>query len=493
MAEIAVIGAGLGGLSAAIALAAAGQSVDVYEASSRPGGKAGIAVLDGVEVDTGPSVLTLPEVIDGLLRQAGTRLSDELTLRHLSPAFRYRYPDGACVDIFHDPEESAASVARALGSDAEAEFRDFLAYAARIWDIAAPAFVYGPAPSLDLVRRLGPLAMLQFRHVDPFRTMWGAIRSRVRSPHLRALFARYATYNGSDPRAAPATLSCIAHVEMGLGGWGVEGGVYALVRALVRVARRLGVRLHLGAPVRRVLVEGGKARGVVLDSGERRADAVVCNADVAHLIGALLPAQPPHGLKRPAVPSMSGWTGILKARRRAGGRAPHTVLFPADYAQEFADIFDRDRPPEAPTVYLCAQEPCHGRAGWPEHEPVFVMANAPAEPEGGRAADTWTALQDRVLARVRDAGLVDPDDALIAAHTPADLARAWPGSRGSLYGAASNSMFAAFQRPANRVRALPGLYLASGSAHPGGGMPLCVQSGRQAAAEIRADLGLAVP
>lgn len=190
---------------------------------------------------------------------------------------------------------------------------------------------------------------------------------------------------------------------------------------------------------------------------------------------------------------MSGWTGIVRARRRVGqdARAAHTVLFPEEYLEEFADIFDRDRPPQAPTVYCCAQEPCHQRRGWADHEPVFIMTNAPPEPRGGaRPAEVYTALRERALGRLRGAGLIDGDDAVVWERAPAGLAAAYPGSRGALYGASSNSLFAAFKRPANRVSGLPGLYLASGSAHPGGGMPLCVLSGRMAARHVCEDLGV---
>jgi len=190
---------------------------------------------------------------------------------------------------------------------------------------------------------------------------------------------------------------------------------------------------------------------------------------------------------------MSGWVGIVRARRRTGteARVAHTVLFPGAYLEEFADIFDRDRPPAEPTVYLCAQEACHGRAGWAEEEPVFVMANAPAEPvDAPRAAATWDRLRDTSLARVRAAGLCGEADALAWERTPAGLAAEFPGSRGSIYGAASNSPWAAFRRPPNRVPGVRGLYLASGSAHPGGGVPLCVLSGAAAARAILRDRGV---
>jgi 1-hydroxycarotenoid 3,4-desaturase len=488
--EILVVGAGIGGLAAALALAARGLPVRVLEAGDRPGGKAGIVDIDGVVVETGPSVLTLPEVFAGLFARAGLRLDELLGLRRLDPGFRYRYADGCVVEVAHDPQDTLARVRSALGPAAEAELAAFLGYSRQIWEAAAPHFVLGPAPTWPAMVSLAlrhPRALLA---VDPMRSMAAAIDRHVREPHLRMLLRRYATYNGSDPRRAPATLNCIAHVELSLGGYGVQGGIHALVAALVAAIEQHGGVIECAAQVDRVLIEHGAAVGVALADGRQlRGRAIVVNADVGWLHAGGMPDPGVH-LPAAAAPSMSGWTGALRAARRAD-RLPHEVLFPEDYDAEFADIFDRDRPPAAPTVYLCAQERCHGLPGWSEAEPVFVMANAPAEPaDTSRAPEVWAVLETAVERRIRAAGLWADGDAMVWRRSPTDLAAAFPGSRGAIYGAASNDRFAAFRRPPNRVAGVPGLYLASGSAHPGGGLPMVAMSGAAAAECVGVDLGL---
>jgi phytoene desaturase len=490
-ARVAIVGAGIGGLSAAVVLAARGFEVKIFEAGTRAGGKIGVGHYDGVEFDTGPSVLTMPEVFEEIFSAAGTSLKDELELVESTPHTRYHYPDGLHLDIHRDLGQTIENIGAQLGSHAAGQFADFMRYSEGIWKAAAPNFIFSQAPSLGSMTRLGWAALPAMWGVDPFNSMWESIQKRIDSKHLRHLLARYATYNGSDPRRAPATLNCISWVELGKGGWGVGGGIYELVRALERCAARLGVDFCFNSPVRRIqtLADGAGVCGVETDAATWRCDAAVINADVAHLLDELLPDPAPKSLRRTAPASMSGWTCVIQARRRPAEQRPaHQVIFPADYLEEFRDIFDRDRPPQDPTIYLCAQEKAHRRRGWTEHEAIFAMTNAPPEPaSASRDAETWQRLHHTVRQKLRRVELIAADDAPIWERTPSGLADIFPGTRGAIYGMASNTKFAAFQRPANRVKEIRGLYLAGGSAHPGGGVPLCAQSGLLAARALQND------
>lgn len=461
-----VVGGGLGGLAAAVCLAGQGRPVTVLEAAPTLGGKAGEVTVDGVAFDTGPSVFTLPDVVDGVFRDAGTSLADVVDIRPVETA-RMRFDD-AVVDLAHGAEGAIAGVDRALGGDAASDLRDFLAYSRAIWEAVAPTFVLGPAPTPWSVLRRGPRALGELWNADPLSNMAGAIDRRCRDPRLRAILSRFATYNGSDPRRAPATLNCIAWVELGIGAYGIDGGIRSLVEALVRVGEARGVVYRTNSSVARITAAGGRVNGVELVSGEEiSASSVICNADAQHLAEVLLPGSVRVAPER----STSGWTAVLRTPRRA--RPAHEVVFSTPYVREFEDLFDNGRAPVDPTIYVCSQEVAHGRTGWADEEALFVMTNAPA------GCDAVEASRERALERLVQSGVV-PEAQVVWERTPRGLADRFPGSGGSLYGAASNSRVAAFQRPANRSR-VPGLYLASGSAHPGGGVPMVMQSGRMAA------------
>ena len=183
---------------------------------------------------------------------------------------------------------------------------------------------------------------------------------------------------------------------------------------------------------------------------------------------------------------MSGWTGVIRARRTLQ-RSAHAVIFPEDYTQEFADIFDRGTPPTHPTVYACDQSLAHGLRGWEDSSPLFVMVNAP-NVLAAKGSTDWSQLSAQVHQTLQKHGLIADDDPVLWSRQPQELANRFPGSDGSLYGPASNSMLSAFQRPPNRVKEAKGLYLASGSAHPGGGVPLCLLSGLAASRALIQDL-----
>jgi phytoene desaturase len=489
VARVAVVGAGLGGLAAAARLAALGHDVTVLEQASTIGGKLGWYARDGHAFDTGPSLVTLPQVYRDLFAATGGPLEESVDLVRLDPAVAYRFADGTRLAVPGHAAAVPAALDAALGPGTGAQWAALMDRAADMWRVTEQPFLRSPLAGAATLARLARRGR-DVATVAPWRTLRGLGRAELSSAALRTLLDRYATYSGSDPRRAPAVLATVPYAEQAFGSWYVRGGLHRLALAVADRAAEQGAVVRTGAAVERVLVEGGRTAGVALAGGEvLRADVVVSAGDATALYRDLLPPLPAarrvrRGLAR-STPSLSGFVLLLALRGRTAGLAHHTVLFPADHDAEFDAVFGvgrhrgAPRPVEDPTVYVSAPDDPATRPD-DDAESWFVLVNAPRhDPAGGvdwdepGLADRYTARVLEVLAR---RGL-DVRDRLrwCVARTPADLARETRSVGGSIYGTSSNGARAAFLRPGNRGP-VPGLFLVGGSAHPGGGLPLVTLS-----------------
>lgn len=481
---IIIIGAGIGGLSAAIRLAAAGRRVIVLEANAQVGGKMSELRAEGFRWDTGPSVITMRHVFADTFAAAGRSMDDYLTLLPVEPLTRYFYPDGTRFDALADRDAMSASI-RQIADAADADgYGRYLDYARRIHDITGGVFIYNDPPTLWRVART-PLRDIPA--VDPLRTMDGAIRSFVRSPRLRQFLGRFATYVGASPYLAPATLNVIADVELSGGVWYPQGGIYAIARAFERLARELGVDIRTNCAVREIDVANGRVTGVTLADGSRlAASAVIANVDVATVYERLLSrdAVDARRVKRltSVEPSCSGFILMLGVEGEHADLAHHNIFFSSDYRREFDDIFGRGVPPDDPTIYVAitsktdADHAPRGGENW------FVLVNAPALDDRFDWSRSAAAYRDRVLDRLAGYGYDVRNKIRVERMlTPIDLERLTGARRGALYGASSNDRFNALRRPHNRARDVRGLYFAGGTTHPGGGVPMVTLSGKVAA------------
>jgi phytoene desaturase len=484
---IIVVGGGLGGLAAAIHLAARGRRVVVCEKNARVGGKLNIVAEEGYTFDTGPSLLTMPWVLRELFAAAAKRLEDELALIQVEPACRYRWPCGVRFDAFQSLPLLMDQIARLEPRDIAGFFR-FMAYAERIYRAVAGPFLLYPFDGLREL--LTPAALRDAWKIDPLRTVDQAVRGFFRSPYLRQIFNRYATYNGSSPYRAPATFNLIAYLELAEGSWYVRGGMYELARALERLARALGVELRMRSPVAQVVVGAGAVRGVLLETGERLdAAAVIVNADPRYAYQALVPGGLPTAMRLARLePSCSGFVLLLGVNRVYADLAHHNIFFSADYPREFAAIFDRRVPAPDPTVYVCAtsvSDPAHAPLG---HMNLFVLVNAPALGQRVNWAREAIGYRDVVLRKLERMGLVGLERHIVYERmiTPEDLRSRYNAPNGAIYGLASNQLWSAFLRPPQRAREMRGLFFVGGGTHPGGGIPLVLLSGRAVAEQVLA-------
>ena len=492
MKRVVVIGAGVGGLVTAMLLAARGVEVVVVERAASPGGKMREAVVDGTGIDAGPTVLTMRWVFEEIFDAAGASFMDVVKLRPLGILARHAWSSGPTLDLHADTARSADAIGRWAGAGEARRFLAFCAHAKRVYAALERPFLRSPRGSVfSLVRRSGWSGLPRLMAISPFVTLHDALGRHFLDPRLRQLFARYATYCGSSPYEAPATLMLVAHVEQE-GVWSVEGGMQRLAEALARTAVSLGASVRYGGEVQEIVVDGAGAAGVRLASGERiEARAVVVNADAQAVARGLLGASAARAVDRTPdeARSLSAVTWAMRARAEGVPLTRHNVFFSDDYRGEFDDILARGALPRTPTVYVCAQDRLDDEAGpATQADRLLCLVNAPAN--GDRAAFGEREIEQcqiRARATLSRCNLTLQETTPSVATTPAEFARMFPGTGGALYGRATHGWRASFARPGSRTR-IPRLYLAGGSAHPGPGVPMAALSGRLAAASVLEDL-----
>lgn len=472
MKRILVIGAGLGGLAAAIRLARAGHEVELWEKNDAPGGKLQERREGGFSWGTGPSLLTMPQVLRDLFADAGERIEDHLTLVRLDSCCRYFWTDGTVID------EDAAFWRRP-------EVASFLDYARGIYELSGDAYL--TRPPREFWRTFTPANWPKLRHlgkVATTRTLAQEVERRFTDPHLRQIFLRFATYNGSSPYQTPATFNIIPFVEAEFGGWYVRGGLPEISRALARLAGKVGVTVRYGLTA--TAWENGVA--TAQDGTTTRADLLVCNGDVLTARTGFLPAPPAARARLLAPPlSTSGFILFLGVRGRDPRLDHHNIFFSGDYPREFDEIHRQQRAPSEPTIYLSISARHDEMLAPPGHDNYFVLVNVPGR-EQPWTVDESLAYRDCILARLAKFGLdLEGRIATENAFTPTDFTLRDLAHHGALYGWASHSVRASLLRPPLRAPERRDTYFVGGTTHPGGGIPLVLLSAKIIAGLIGRD------
>lgn len=469
-----VIGSGVGGLATAIRLARLGHQVDVFEQAEKAGGKINEFQQDGFRFDTGPSLFTLPHLVDELLDDYF-----RFSYHKLDVVTNYFYEDGTYLKAFADVYQFADEVEEKTTVPA-VNVLMYLEHAALIYKLTAPIFIFN---SFHRLRRLLTWKnlgrVLHFFQLKTFSSLHKVNEKSFQDERIVQLFDRYATYNGSNPYKTPGTLSVISHLEHNLGAYFPKQGMYQIVRSLQEQAERLRVRFHFKTPVDEIWMDGKQLMGIVVKGKKQAADLVVSDVDIHQFYTKLLPDEKRVSKMEKAEKSSSALIFYWGMKKSFPKLDLHNIFFSKNYKEEFDCLFERKTMTDDPTVYVfvsCKENPDDAPAGM---ENWFVMVNAP-ENEG----QDWNEFQQctrknilQKLERILDEKL-EPHILFEKILDPVRIEERTGSFNGAMYGLSSNSPFAAFNRHPNFRRDIPGLYFVGGSVHPGGGIPLCLSSAK---------------
>jgi phytoene desaturase len=493
---IGVIGGGLAGLSAACVLAARGHKVRLFERNSWLGGKAAAIEERGFRFDVGPTILTLPMVLERIFAEAKRELKDHLDLRRLDPQWRSFFDGGDTLDLVENTRDMAERLETREAGGGQG-YRAFIEYATRLHRISERFFFWRPvggiADAIGFKNLLRPSMLSDLRALRLGRTVAGTIRGYVPDRNAAQMLDHFTQYVGSAPDASPAVLCSIASMQVHDGVWYPIGGTRAVPVALEKLARELGVEFHPSNGVRRIVADNGRAAGVETGAGETvRCDAVVSNMDAVRthdeLVGGA--AAERFRKRRGYEPACSGVVLYLGLNKAYDQVLHHNFVFSRDPHEEFESIYRKGEPAPDPTCYVCAPARTEKEVAPPGGEALYVLVHTPYL----RPHHDWKKMLPEYRRAIieklkRTAGMADIERRIVVERTmtPEDIHERFNVLNGAIYGIASHGAVNGAFKPTNRSPDLKGLYLAGGAAHPGPGMPMVLMSGWIAADALDRD------
>ncbi|WP_421873570.1 1-hydroxycarotenoid 3,4-desaturase CrtD [Marinoscillum sp.] len=477
--KVAIIGSGIAGIASAIRLARRGHQVEVFEAASQPGGKLNEITLGKYRFDAGPSLFTLPQLVDELFSLCGENPREHFHYSKLPINCQYFFSDGTELTAFADHKQLKQEIHQKTGESPEA-VDQAIENSRQLYDTLSELFMFSSLQDIrTFFNKTAFKAYLRIPRLGFFQTMDGANKALFRDPRMVQLFNRYATYNGSSPYKTPATMNIIPHLEMSIGAYFPQGGMYAITKALVALAERQGVVFHYNTRVDKILIERKRIVGIRVGDNRLPYDRVVSNMDIVNSYKKLMPQikAPSFLLKQPKSSSaLIFYWGIKKQFKQLD---VHNIFFSGDYKDEFEHLFEKGTISDDPTVYIHISSKCEASDAPTYGENWFTMINVPNN-QGQNWDQLITEARVKILKKL-SSQLGTPIEDFIECEDYLDprlIESKTSSAQGALYGNSSNNLFAAFLRHANKSRRIKGLYFCGGSVHPGGGIPMSLSSAK---------------
>jgi diapolycopene oxygenase len=488
--KVAVIGAGLGGISAAVSLAIEGFDVEVFEKNDKIGGKLNYLEKEGYSFDLGPSIIILPHLFRRLFERSGRVMEDYVEFQELHPHWRSFFEDGTKIDLFSDMKLMEKELEK-LGEDADGYWR-FIEYSRMLYKFAEEAYLERGADTLqEVVRGYGLREVA--RKTDILSTVNGGVSRYVRDPRLRDMLNYFVKYIGSSPYDAPAILNLLAYSQLGYGLYYVKGGLYNLARAYEKLMKELGVTLHLGREVKELRKNGSRIEALVLEGGEESsADIFVSNMEIIPAYRRLLREE---GLMMKRYdymfePSCSGLVVHLGVDRLYPVLRHHNFFFSGHPEKHFDRVYHKRLLPDDPTIYLVCPTRTDRALAPRGHEVIKILPHIPYIQDKPFTQEEYVELKELLYVKLERMGLEDLRKHIVVEDmlTPDDIQRMYNSNRGSIYGVVSDwRRNMSFKAP-KRSEKYDNLYFVGGSVNPGGGTCMVVLSGQKACEKIIQDL-----
>lgn len=483
--HVRILGAGLGGISAAISLAQEGYRVSLHEKNGKIGGKLNVLKKDGYTFDLGPSILTLPHLFERLFERSGRQMADYVSIRPVRPHWRNFFEDGVTIDLHPDPAVMAREAAKA--GESYQDVQKFLRYSGKLYDLVNEGyFENGLDDVQDFSKYYGFRRSLGF---DLPRTMHGGGARFLRTRRMRDIFDYFIKYVGSSAYRSPAHMNCLPTIQFRHDLWYVDGGMYGLALGLGKLMTELGIEIHLNSQVTAIRKENARVTGIETEDGHfHPADIIVSNIEVIPAYEKLLKEDRSFMKKMEKFkPSCSGLVLELGVNRIYPQLAHHNFFFSENQRAHFHSVFEEQRLPDDPTIYVVAAGRTDPSVAPPGCDTIKILPHIPhLRDDNVISADEYVRFKDRVIHKLERMGLDDLRHHVVVEHlwTPADILEQYGSNKGSIYGVECDRFVNfGFKAPKHSPR-YDNLFFAGATTNPGGGMPMVILSGQNVAREI---------
>ncbi len=479
MKKVIVIGSGIAGLAVSIRLKIKGYDVEVYEKNENVGGKLSDFYIDNYRHDFGPKLFTMPDLIEDIFKDAGVNIDDYFKYDKLDIACKYFWDDGYTFNAYSDNKRFTNEIRKKFNKE-ENRVKRYISRSKKKFNLVKKIFLEKSLHRVSTFLSLDAFkAIINILQLNIFTTLNSLNKRYFRDKKLIQIFNRFATYNGSSPYLTSGIMSIIQHLEHDLGVYMPKKGISDISYSLFNLAKDMGVKFHFNSEIDQILIKNKSVIGVMVNNISHKANIIISNMDVSLTYDRLLKGYNKPFFIKNYQPSSSAVVFYWNMNITFANLNVHNIIFSKDQEKEFDYIFNKKSIYNDPTVYICSTSKIVKEDAPDRCENWFILINSPFD-DGQDWEIIKKELRNNIIKKINSTLKVDIENNIIKEKilTPVDIETETLSKFGSLYGSSSNSLQSAFVRHPNFSKNINNLYFCGGSVHPGGGIPLCLNSAK---------------